>query len=167
MQDPLPRTGRRRRKVRNVKRKAVKYKSDDLWESYKQIRNSVTDLIRASNKEYYENCIEKNHSNPKGLWKVPTKRTDGESKEAPPKKLTAVHFNQYFSNIGSTTISHLPTTDDNKTENAILWRGSTCTCRFDCNDIHLEAVSKQLFALGNTSNIDVLEFDSKLLFFAR
>ena len=36
--------------------------------------------------------------------------------------------------------------------------------RFDFMNIHLEAVMKQLFALGNTSNNDVLGFDSKLLF---
>ena len=50
--------------------------------SYKQIRNSVTELIRSS-KKYYENCIEENHSNPKGLWKVIKKLTDGQSKVAP------------------------------------------------------------------------------------
>ena len=111
-----------------------------------------------------QNCIEENHSNPKGLWKVLKKLTDGQSKVAPPNKLTAVHFNQYFSSIGSTTISHLLTTDDNNTVNAIFWRGSNCTSRFDFNDIHLEAVMKQLFALRNTSNNDVLGFDSKLLF---
>ena len=148
----------------HLKRKAVKYKSDVLWESYKQIKNSVTELIRSSKKKYYENCIEENHSNPKCLWKVLKKLTDGQSKVAPPNKLTAVHFNQYFSSIGSTTISHLLTTDDNNTENAIFWRGSHCTSRFDFNDIRLEAVMKQLFALGNTSNNDVLGFDSKLLF---
>ena len=114
---------------------------------------------------YYENCIEENHSNPKCLWKVLKKLTDGQSKVAPPNKLTAVHFNQYFSSIGSTKISHLLTTDDNNTENAIFWRGSNCTSRFDFMNIHLEAVMKQLFALGNTSNNDVLGFDSKLLFF--
>ena len=75
------------------------------------------------------------------------KLTDGESIVAPPNKLTAVHFNKYFSSIGSTAISHLLTTDDNNTENAILWRGSNCTTRFNFNDIHLEAVSKQLFAI--------------------
>ena len=92
------------------------------------------------------------------------KLTDGESKVAPPNKLTAVHFNQYFSSIGSSTISHLLTTDDTNTENAIFWRGSNCTSRFNVNDIHLEAVRRQLFASGNTSNNDVLGFDSKLLF---
>ena len=92
------------------------------------------------------------------------KLTDGDSKVAPPNKLTAVHFNQYFSSIGSTTISHLLTTDGNHMENAIFWRGSNCTSCFDFNDIHLEAVIKQIFALGNTSNNDVLGFDSKLLF---
>ena len=90
--------------------------------------------------------------------------TDGESIVAPPNILTAVHFNKYFSSIGSTTISHLLATDDNNTENAIFWRGSNCTTRYNFNDIHLEAVRKQLFALGNTSNNDVLGFDSKLLF---
>ena len=101
---------------------------------------------------------------PKVCGRCLKKLTDGESKVAPPNKLTAVHFNQYFSSIGSTTISHLLTTDDDNTENAIVWRGSNCTSRFDFNDIHLEAVMKQLFALGNTSNNDVLGFDSKLLF---
>ena len=127
-----------------------------------QIRNSVTELIRS--KKYYEHCIEENHCNPKGLWKVLKKLIDGESKVAPPNKLTAVHFNQYFSSIGYTTISHLLNTDDNNTENAIFWSGSNSTSRFNFNDIHLEAVRKQLFALGNTSNNDVLGFDSKLLF---
>ena len=42
--------------------------------------------------------------------------TDGESIVAPPNKLTAVHFNKYFSSTGSTTISHFLTTDDNNTE---------------------------------------------------
>ena len=98
------------------------------------------------------------------MWKALKKLTDGESIVAPPNKLTAVHFNKYFSSIGSTTISHLLTTDDNNTENTIFWRGSNCTTRFNFNDIHLEVVRKQLFALGNTSNNDVLGFDSKLLF---
>ena len=48
----------------HLKRKAVKYKSDELWESYKQIRNSVTET------KYYENCIEENHCNTKCVWKV-------------------------------------------------------------------------------------------------
>ena len=146
-----------------LKRTSVKYKSDELWESYKQIRNTVTELIRSNKKKYYENCIEENHCHTKGLWKVLKKLIDGESIVAPPNKLTAVHFNKYFSSIGSTTISHLLTTDDNNTENAIFWRGTNCTTRFNFNDIHLEAVRKQPFALGNTSNNDVLGFDSKLL----
>ena len=29
----------------HLKRKAVKFKSDELWESYKQIWNSVTELL--------------------------------------------------------------------------------------------------------------------------
>ena len=78
--------------------------------------------------------------------------------------IRCVRIIKYFSSIGSTTISHLLTTDDNNTENAIFWRGSNWTSRFTFNDIQLEAVSKQLFALGNASNNDVLGFDSKRLF---
>ena len=103
-----------------LKRKAVKYKSDELWESYKQIRNTVTDFSRSNKIKYYGNCIEETHCNPKGLCKVLKKLTDGESIVAPPNKLTAVNFNKYFSSIGSTTISHVLTTDDNNTENAIF-----------------------------------------------
>ena len=125
----------------------------------------VTELIRSSReKNTMKIALNKTIPIPKVCGRCLKKLTDGQSKVAPPNKLTAVHFNQYFSSIGSTTISHLLTTDDNDTENAIFWRGSNCTSRFDFNDIHLEAVMKQLFALGNTSNNDVLGFDSKLLF---
>ena len=37
----------------HLKRKAVKYKSDELWESYKQIRNTVTELIISSKKKLF------------------------------------------------------------------------------------------------------------------
>ncbi len=56
----------------------------------------------------------------------------------------------------------LLTTDDNNTEKAIFWRGSNCTTRFNFNDIHFEAVRKQLFALGNTSNNDVWGFGKQI-----
>ena len=42
-----------------LKRKAVKYKSDELWESYKQIRNTVTELIRPNKKTTMKIALKK------------------------------------------------------------------------------------------------------------
>ena len=49
----------------HLKRKAVKYKSDVLWESYKQIRNSVTELIRSSEKNTMKIALKKTIPIPK------------------------------------------------------------------------------------------------------
>ena len=42
-----------------LKRKAVKYKSDALWESYKQIRNTVTELIISNKKNTMKIALKK------------------------------------------------------------------------------------------------------------
>ena len=76
----------------HLKRKAVKYKSDELWESYKQIRNSATELIRSSReKNTMKIALKKTIAIPKVCGRCFRKLTDGESKVVPQtNKQTAI-----------------------------------------------------------------------------
>ena len=85
--------------------------------------------------------------------------------------LLADKFNSFFSTIGLETVSHLQSmvfNNDNDhadgIDENIFWRGSKCTSLFNCAAIQQDSVIKHLLALGDSSNNDVLEFDSKSLF---
>ena len=40
-----------------LKRKAIQYKNEETWLLYKRARNNVTEMIKLSKKQYYENSI--------------------------------------------------------------------------------------------------------------
>ena len=91
----------------------------------------------------------------------------GQKRKSPP----AEKFNSFFSTIGLETVSHLQSmvfNGDNDhadgIDGNIFWRGSKCTSLFKCAAIQQDSVIQHLLALGDSSNNDVLEFDSKLLF---
>ena len=42
-----------------LKRKAIQYKNEETWLLYKRARNNVTEMIKLSKKQYYENSIRK------------------------------------------------------------------------------------------------------------
>ena len=90
--------------------------------------------------------------------------TEDRQIEAPPINLTATQLNQYFSTIGSLPVSHLQTSHTIDAIEQILWKGSNCACIFNFTDVQLDVIRAHLYALGDTSNNDVLGFDSKLLF---
>ena len=148
----------------HLKRKAIKLKDESLWLLYKQTRNCITNSIRSSKRRYYETCINRNKGNVKNLWKVLRQLTEDRQIEAPPINLTATQLNQYFSTIGSLTVSHLQTSHTIDAKEQILWKGSNCACIFNFTDVQLDVIRAHLYALGDTSNNDVLGFDSKLLF---
>ena len=135
-----------------------------LWLLYKQTRNCITNSIRSSKRRYYETCIKRNKGNDTNLWKVLRQLTEDRQIEAPPINLTATQLNQYFSTIGSLTVSHLQTSHTIDAKEQIVWKGSNGACIFNFSDVQLDVIRAHLYALGDTSNNDVLGFDSKLLF---
>ena len=90
------------------------------------------------------------------------KTTDDQKNETPPINLTATQLNQYFSTSGSLTVSHLQTFHAIDAKEQILWKGSYCACIFYFSDVLFYVITANLYALGDTSNSDVLGFDSKL-----
>ena len=97
-----------------LKRKAIQYKNEETWLLYKRARNNVTEMIKLSKKQYYENSIQESRHNPTKMWKVLKQLTHGNNRESPPNTLTADIFNSYFTNIGLDTVSHLQPIPDHR-----------------------------------------------------
>ena len=53
-----------------LKRKAIKYQNEKTWLLYKRARNGVTEMIKCSKRQYYENSIQESRHNPTKMWKV-------------------------------------------------------------------------------------------------
>ena len=70
--------------------------------------------------------------------------TEDRQIEAPPINLTATQLNQYFSTIGSLTVSHLQTSHTIDAKEQILWKGSNCACIFNFSDVQLDVIRAYL-----------------------
>ena len=46
-----------------LKRKAIKYKNEETWLLYKSARNYVTEMIKCSKRQHYENSIQESRHN--------------------------------------------------------------------------------------------------------
>ncbi len=128
----------------------------------------VTSTIRRKKKLYYDSRITDCQSNPKQLWNVGliSQLTGRQQFDNIPAELdlSANDFNEYFSSIGSETVAHLSSADNETASNdTLFWRGSNCISRFAFTDVSVESVTSQLRALGHSTKNDVLGFDCKLL----
>ena len=56
---------------------------------------------------YYDEKINENQSNPNKLWKVLNQLTGKQQRDEIPGDLNANGFNDYFTSVGSDTVSHL------------------------------------------------------------
>ena len=93
-----------------LKGKAIKHKNEETWLLYKCARNDVTEMIKCSKRQYYENSIQESRHNPTKMWKVLEQLKHGNNRESPPNTLTAEIFNSYFTKIGIDTVSHVQPT---------------------------------------------------------
>ena len=79
---------------------------------------------------------------------------------------TVNDFNNYFSKIGMETVellrkeNNVPCLGDH----SIFWKGSSDASKFNFQEIQQTSIERQLYAIGQTSNNDVLCFDGKLLY---
>ena len=142
-----------------LKRKAIACKDRRLWQDYRSQRNAVTRVIRQRKRNYYDEKINESQSNPKQLWKVLNQLTGKQHRDEIPGDLNANEFNDYFTSVGSDTVSHFNVSESD----TLFWRGYNCVSRFEFMTIQPESINAQLYALGLSSKTDVLGFDSKLL----
>ena len=92
-----------------LKRTAIKNKNEETWLLYRRAMNNVTEMIKCSKRQYYDNSIHESRHNPTKTWKV-LQLTQWNNRESPPDTLTADIFNSYFTKIGLDTVSHLQPT---------------------------------------------------------
>ena len=124
-------------------------------QEYKKVRNQVVKEIKVAKKSHYERELATSNG-PKQTWKVIRsliKRNESET-DIPVDPET---FNTYFSTVGST----LNLTFPRQTNPA--WNDPDCLYRFKFSVISEEEILKYLKSLSDTTNTDVLGFDSKLL----
>ena len=102
----------------NVHRAALLSKEDELWRSYRTLKNKVTHIIRKGKKEFHCNSIHENRGNSRNIWKclkhvIPKSNkisphsleVDGVSLSELPEIANA--FNKFFTTCASNITKHL------------------------------------------------------------
>ena len=110
-----------------LKRKAIACKVRRLWQEYRSQRNAVTRVICQHKRNYYDEQINENQSNPNFFWKVLNQLTGKQQRDEIPGDLNANEFNENFTSIGSDTVSHFNVSESD----TLFWRGSNCVSRFE------------------------------------
>ena len=146
----------------NLKKKAVMSKDPHIWSQYTSIRNKITQLLREAKKGFATTKLNEHGNDPRKMWKVLNNLTGRDKRKNMSSNVTAAKYNDFFNSIGTKTVSHL----EPSTTGDIYWKCSKSIHKFNFQDISCESVRKLFMKLGNDSNVDVLGFDSKLLFHA-
>ena len=92
----------------------------------------------------------------KQLWKVLNQLSGMQQRDEIPGDVNATHFNDYFTSVGSDTVSHLNVPESD----TLFWRGYNCVSRFELIAIQPEYSKAQLHALGLSSKTDAPGFDN-------
>ena len=101
-----------------LKARAIRQKSQELFEQYRSLRNQITTKCRLAKRDYYKNLIADNLGDSSKMWKAlkkllpkTTQTTTmlqvGDQIHTEPADI-AKQFNDFFSNIGSTLASKFP-----------------------------------------------------------
>jgi hypothetical protein len=140
---------------------ANKTKNPNLWNDYKELRNSITKKIKLLKKEYYSSLTDIHQNNPKKFWKEIKKIMPNKiNTSSLPNDMTVEELNTYFGSIGRDTVKLISGITDNK---QLFWKGPKSIYNFSMVFTDSATVAKYLKVLGNNSNIDIHGMDSKLL----
>ena len=142
-------------------RKATWLKDPIIWNEYKKQRNHVNTIIIRAKREHVSNSVENSHGNQRNMWKT-LKTALNNNKHQPelPSTLTPDKLNTFFSTVGTKLSETLPSTFDMPTST----NNHTLPIKFSFGPILVNRVLDELKSLGQSSNLDVLKLDSKLLF---
>ena len=147
-----------------VKKLAVKNNDADLWNRFRQLRNTVTRLLKENKRKYASEKLNECSGNSSKMWKTLKNLTGKDLKKPTPSNLSAEQFIDFFSSIGETTVAGIQT---NSPDDNLYWKCQKSIYNFELDKASNENVSKSLASIGNDSAMDVLEFDGKLLYLAR
>ncbi len=156
----------------NVKKRAIKAKSSQLWDEYRSLRNSVNIMIKRSKKNFINDEIQS--KDPKKIWKGLRHIVPGKTKDANVKSImtetgektssydVANVMNDYFANVGPNLAKKI--SDDNvcdDTQN--VYTNVDNTNKFDFNLVTENYVLEQIQSLSNNKATGVDNMCVKLL----
>ena len=140
------------------KRDFLKRKSDidpAMKKDYKCIRNRITKLRRDNKRDYTKDVIRDCKKDSKKIWRELNKITGRKRKnDVLPNELSADKLNNFFASVGK---MNKPKNDD------FSWKHPECIYSFEFQRLKESVVYELLCKLGNVSNLDLFNVDSKLL----
>ena len=142
-----------------IHEKAVQGSDQQLFNTYREIRNLVNTKIEEAKREYFNKVASDYKKDPKKTWKEINKVASGNKHDSEiPSSMDCNELNEYFVSIGKKVAETLPT------KNELPWLNPECMYRFLFKSVASADVLKHLLSLGEESNLDILGIDSKLLY---
>ena len=140
-----------------LKKKHIATQSHEIFLEYRRVRNDITNQIRRNKKEYIKNISLKYRNDSKSLWKELKKIHGNDKHECNiPTDLSNDALNKFFVNVGKTFSQPIQT-------NIFKWFHPKCIHSFKFQKIDFDKILISLSRLTKDSNVDILNFDSKLL----
>ena len=139
-------------------KRSINNPSSDIVNEYKALRNDVNIMIENSKKQYYEQLCKDGKTNSNNLWKELKKLSGSVPKNDPNTKLSSDVFNEFYSTLG-----HNVTKDLANNSSDLLWKGPESVYKFKFCKVTENIICKLLRSMSNTSSLDILDFDCKLL----
>lgn len=154
-----------------LKKKAIKTNSNIYHRAYKTERNRVNKEIKRAKRDYYQECIDKNRSNPKLMWKhinqlicKGSKTTQISSLKVGEETISDEHviadaLNTYFTNIGPQLSNQIPDTNIGIEE----YMNSKIDAKFTFKNIYLDDVLKEFEKLNTSKSFGPDKISARLL----
>ena len=140
-----------------LKKKHLSTRSPKLLKEYRHVRNEITKEIRRCKKEYFDIVANKYKNNSKALWKELDRIRGGNKHESQiPSDLSNDTLNDFFVNVGKQITKSF-------NHNIFEWFHPKCIHSFKFTELDPQKILASLSKLNSESNIDILDFDSKLL----
>ena len=136
---------------------AVKRKDTVLMEKHRQMRNTITDIIKNRKREYFSEVSNSLRSSPRSFWSELNTMIPKINMKSIPKDMGAKDFYIYFKNVPDVITSSF--TDDR----TLLWKGQESIYTFKFNEIQRTDLLRLFTLLSDKTGMDILGFDWKLI----
>ena len=123
---------------------------------YRRTRNAITSTNRENKTKYYNDISVKYKGDSKKLWSELHVVTGNNKYQNNACEVNIDEMNEHFATVGKGISNTFG-------EKSFDWRHPDCLYSFDFKDIDSDKILKSLLSLSENSNMDVLDFDAKLL----
>ena len=136
---------------------ATKCRTLDTWDEYRRMRNKVNNAIHKAKKTYFNELVQANTNNCKGMWQalryvMPTRTHTSECTD-----ITSDTFNNFFTKVGVNLTKHF----DSSSVPVVCVTPPEST--FSFSYISTDFIYKLISNLPNKAGLDSLDFDHRLL----